>query len=51
MELPPLNIKAPWYGYDFGYWSERNREEAELALQGKRFEIGEGAKAERRKLD
>jgi len=44
-------IKAPWYGYELGYWSERNCEEAELALQGKHFEIGERAKRERKKLD
>jgi 4-hydroxy-3-polyprenylbenzoate decarboxylase len=51
LELPPLRIKAPWYGYELGYWSDRNREEAELALQGKHFEIGERAKKDRRKLD
>ena len=51
LELPPLKIKAPWYGYELGYWSERNREEAELALLGKHFEIGERAKRERKKLD
>jgi hypothetical protein len=39
------------YGYELGYWSDRNREEAELALQGKHFEIGERAKKERKKLD
>jgi hypothetical protein len=49
--LPPLHLKAPWYGYELGYWSDRNREEAELALQGKHFEIGERAKKERKKLD
>ncbi len=51
LELPPLHLKAPWYGYELGYWSDRNREEAELALQGKHFEIGERAKKERKKLD
>jgi UbiD family decarboxylase len=50
LELPPLNLKAPWYGYELGYWSERNREEAELALKGKHFEIGERAKKDRKKL-
>ena len=51
LELPPLQIKAPWFGYELGYWSDRNREEAELALQGKHFEIGERAKKDRKKLD
>ena len=51
LELPPLKLKAAWYGYELGYWSDRNREEAELALQGKHFEIGERAKTERKKLE
>jgi 4-hydroxy-3-polyprenylbenzoate decarboxylase len=51
LELPPLKIKAPWHGYELGYWSERNREEAELALQGRHFEIGERAKKDRKKLE
>jgi UbiD family decarboxylase len=51
LELPPLRLKAPWFGYELGYWSDRNREEAELALQGKHFEIGERARNERKKLD
>ena len=51
LELPPLKLKAPWYGYELGCGSERNREEAELALQGRHFEIGERAKPERKKLE
>jgi 4-hydroxy-3-polyprenylbenzoate decarboxylase len=51
LELPPLHVKAPWYGYELGYWSNRNREEAELALQGKHFEIGARAKKDRKRLD
>jgi hypothetical protein len=34
-ELPPLHLKAPWHGYEFGYWCDRNREEAELARRRK----------------
>jgi hypothetical protein len=45
------HLKVPWYGYELGYWSDRNGEETELALQGKHFEIGERAKKERKKLD
>jgi 4-hydroxy-3-polyprenylbenzoate decarboxylase len=51
LELPPLQLKAPWHGYELGYWSDRNREEAELALEGKHFEVGERAKKDRKKLD
>jgi 4-hydroxy-3-polyprenylbenzoate decarboxylase len=50
LELPPLQLKEPWFGYELGYWSDRNREEAELALQGKHFAIGERAARERKKL-
>jgi len=50
LELPPLKLKAPWYGYELGCWSERNREEAELALQGKHFVIGERVKTDRKTL-
>jgi 4-hydroxy-3-polyprenylbenzoate decarboxylase len=51
LELPPLHLKSPWYGYELGHWSERNREEAELALQGRHFEMGTRAAANRRRLD
>ena len=44
-------FQAPWNGYELGYGSERNREEAQLALQGNHFEIGPRAKAERKQLD
>lgn len=51
LELPPLQLKEPWFGYELGYWSDRNREEAELGLQGKHFEIGKRAAKERKRLD
>ena len=51
LELPPLHLKSPWHGYELGHWSERNREEAELGLQGKHFEIGKRAARERKRLD
>ncbi len=51
LELPPLHLKNPWYGYELGHWSERNRAEAELALQGKHFEIGKRAAEQRKRLD
>ncbi|MBI4526132.1 MAG: UbiD family decarboxylase [Deltaproteobacteria bacterium] len=40
LELPALELKAPWYGYSLGLWSSESREEAELALQGRYFETG-----------
>jgi 4-hydroxy-3-polyprenylbenzoate decarboxylase len=51
LELPPLQLKEPWFGYELGYWSDRNREEAELALRSKHFEIGKRAAQQRKKVD
>jgi 4-hydroxy-3-polyprenylbenzoate decarboxylase len=51
LELPPLKLKEPWFGYELGHWSERNREEAELGLQGKHFEIGNRVAKDRKKFD
>ncbi len=39
--LPKLNPKQPWYGYSLGYWTEENKEEAELALEGEHYQTGE----------
>ncbi|MPZ87136.1 MAG: UbiD family decarboxylase [Nitriliruptorales bacterium] len=48
--LPPLSPQAPWYGYSLGDWPERLEREAELATQGRYFEVGEEA-AQRRRRD
>jgi 4-hydroxy-3-polyprenylbenzoate decarboxylase len=39
--LPKLKLKMPWYGYDLGYWNPEFAEEAELALRGEYYKIGE----------
>lgn len=39
--LPALTPKAPWFGYELGRWSERNRKEADLAIHGEHYQIGE----------
>ncbi len=41
LDLPPLDLKAPWHGYPLTAWTEENREEAELAVTGRYFETGE----------
>ncbi len=38
--LPKLDLRAPWYGYDLGAWSDENREEANLATLGRYLETG-----------
>lgn len=39
--LPPLTPKRPWHGYELGFWTDEDREEAEMALRGEHFKTGE----------
>ncbi|MDZ4247167.1 MAG: UbiD family decarboxylase [Dehalococcoidia bacterium] len=39
--LPALKLKDPWWGYNLGYWTEENEEEAALALKGEYYKTGE----------
>ncbi|MFC1958604.1 hypothetical protein ACFLV6_01625 [Chloroflexota bacterium] len=48
--LPDLKLKNPWYGYNLGYWSEEEDEEARLATQGRYYETGEKLAHRRRKI-
>ncbi len=48
--LPKLSPKQPWYGYSLGYWTEENKEEAELALKGEHYQTGEKLARQRLKL-
>ncbi len=48
--LPPLTPKVPWYGYELGRWTDKNRREAEMALRGEHYEIGEEMAREREKI-
>lgn len=47
--LPTLKPRMPWYGYTLGVWSEEDKEEAQLALEGDHFVTGEKAKSRRTK--
>jgi 4-hydroxy-3-polyprenylbenzoate decarboxylase len=51
--LTELNaLKQPWHGYDLGYWSEEDKLEARLALEGRYFETGEKQRTtQRRRFD
>jgi UbiD family decarboxylase len=44
LELPRLNLRAPWHGYELGWWSEANLEAGRLAVQGRHYETGEKMK-------
>ncbi|WP_372718742.1 UbiD family decarboxylase, partial [Immundisolibacter sp.] len=39
--LPALELKKPWHGYDLGFWSEQCETEAQMAVEGRHYEIGE----------
>src|SRR5262249_22181778 len=41
LELPKLNPQDPWFGYNLGLWSSEDEEEADLALKGEHYQIGE----------
>jgi len=41
INLPPLHLKTPWYGYSLGLWSAESDEEARLATKGEYYQTGE----------
>jgi UbiD family decarboxylase len=41
INLPPLDLKNPWYGYSLGLWSDESDLEARLATKGEYYETGE----------
>ncbi len=48
--LPKLALKAPWYGYELGYWEAEFAGEAELALRGDYYKTGAKLAERRRKV-
>jgi UbiD family decarboxylase len=40
LQLPQLNLREPWSGYELGGWTDENRTEAERAVQGQYLETG-----------
>lgn len=48
--LPELRLQEPWYGYNLGYWSQENEEQATLAVKGAYYETGEVLSKRRRKV-
>jgi len=47
LELPPLQLHLPWYGYDLGWWPSAEQEAGRLAVQGRHYETGEKMKKAR----
>jgi 4-hydroxy-3-polyprenylbenzoate decarboxylase len=50
LQLPPLTLKDPWWGYSLGHWTDEEEAEAELAVQGRHYETGEKQKQTRRRF-
>jgi len=48
--LPKLTLKRPWYGYNLGFWSQEEEDEANLAVQGRYYETGEKQIGQRKKI-
>ena len=48
--LPELELKEPWYGYGLGFWPDEYDEQAELALKGEHYKVGEVLASRRRKV-
>ncbi len=48
LQYPKLTPRMPWYGYELGDWSDRDREEAEWAVKGDYHKTGERAAKERK---
>jgi 4-hydroxy-3-polyprenylbenzoate decarboxylase len=38
--LEPLKLKMPWYGYNLGYWTKDDEENAELIVRGDYRAVG-----------
>jgi len=49
--LAPLQLKAPWFAYESGYWPEEREREAELAADGRYWETGAKFAQRRVQLD
>jgi len=49
--LPELKLKKPWYGYNLGFWTDENEEQAALAVKGEYYETGEVFWRRRKRLD
>jgi hypothetical protein len=42
---------VPWHGYELGFWTDEDVEEAAWALKGEHYRTGDRAKERRVKLD
>jgi len=50
LELPPLQLKSPWFGYNLGSWSEEDAADAARAVRGEHYRTGELREQQRVRL-
>ena len=48
--FPELELKEPWYGYNLGFWPDEYEEQAQRALKGEHYKVGEVLASRRKKL-
>ena len=51
LQLPALELRSPWYGYQLGAWTRELEEEARLAVEGRHLETGAKLKNVRKRID
>jgi 4-hydroxy-3-polyprenylbenzoate decarboxylase len=51
LELPPLQLKSPWFGYNLGSWSEEDAADAARAVRGEHYRTGELREQQRVRLE
>ncbi len=49
LSLPKLSPRVPWWGYELGHWTDEERQEADLAVEGEFYRTGEKIAAQRKK--
>jgi 4-hydroxy-3-polyprenylbenzoate decarboxylase len=49
-KLPQLKLKKPWWGYNLGFWTPEEDEQAELATKGEYLRVGDILAEQRKKL-
>jgi 4-hydroxy-3-polyprenylbenzoate decarboxylase len=51
LQLPALELRSPWYGYQLGAWTKELEDEARLAVEGRHLETGAKLKNVRKRID
>ncbi len=50
-QLPELKLRDPWWGYSLGLWTDEEEEDAQQAVKGNYYKLGESLAKRRQKID